>query len=124
MNACLEFLLCAGFDVGLFGLNNNTMLIHTISLGHVLVAEKTTIGNVGSVDSGREKEESQDTYKWKSSILLIELLWQMLQLVLIKLLWVKFEHCICIQGHLGVPKQHCTLEIGANTGCSELVYPV
>jgi len=31
---------------------------------------------------------------------------------------------ICNQGCLGVAKQHCTLEFGACTGCSDLVYPL
>ena len=28
-------------------------------------------------------------------------------------MWAKLERYICIQGHLGITKQHCTLEFGA-----------
>ena len=60
------------------------MLIHTISLGHVLVAEKTTIGNIGSVDSGREKEESQDTYNVEKKYFVEKLFWHLFKLFTLK----------------------------------------
>ena len=36
----------------------------------------------------------------------------------------KLEHCICIQGCLGVAKQHQYTRFGACTSCSEEVYPL
>ena len=44
------------------------------------------------------------------------------QYALIALVWAKLERCICSQGRLGVAKQYLTLEFGACTGSSDLVY--
>ena len=40
------------------------------------------------------------------------------------LMWVKLECCICIQGRLGMAKQHHILEFVVCSVCSELVYPL
>ena len=59
----LEFFLCAGFNVvtRFLGLDNDSVLVHAVGFGHVLVAEQTTVGNVGGVDGGGEEQEGQDT---------------------------------------------------------------
>ena len=58
----LESFLSTGFDVSLFGLNDNTMFVHSVGLGHVFVAEKTSISNIGGPNSGREKQECKKTF--------------------------------------------------------------
>ena len=59
----LEFFLCAGFNIvtSFLALDNDSMLVHAVAFGHVLVAEKTTVSNVGGVDGGGEEQEGQDT---------------------------------------------------------------
>ena len=59
----LEFFLCAGFNIvtSFLALDNDSVLVHAVAFGHVLVAEQTTVGNVGGVDGGGEEQEGQDT---------------------------------------------------------------
>ena len=76
----LEFFLCAGFNVvspGFLALDNDSVLVHAVGFGHVLVAEQTTVGNVGRVDGHGEEQEGQDTWQQKNRVIvIIELLKQ------------------------------------------------
>ena len=58
----LELLLGAALDVSLLGLDDDTVLVHAVGLGHVLVAEEPPVGHVGGVDGGGEEEEGEDTF--------------------------------------------------------------
>ena len=66
----LEFFLCAGLNVvtGFLGLDNNSVLVHAVCFGHVLVTEQATVGNVGGVDGCGEEQEGQDTWQQKNRV--------------------------------------------------------
>ena len=57
----LESLLSTRLDVSFFGLNDNTVFVHSVSFGHIFVTEEPSVSNICGPYSSREEKESNDT---------------------------------------------------------------